>query len=170
MPIQDSSGRWWSDDHRWWWDGRFWHSYGSPTVSGVAGHRRIVLALAVAAPILSLAALGAQFIPGGVESCSSTTEGTSVCQSLPAITAWTGQLPFAIAAALIVLSFAPVAGVVAGKRWPVVASAILQVVPQVISFGGFIAWAPALLATIVVAIVLSESRPTSAPPRVPPTG
>lgn len=172
MPIQDPSGRWWSDDHQWWWDGKVWQGYGSRTVIGRGGHSRIVLAVAIAAPILSVAALGAQFIPGGVESCTSTTEGgSSVCQSLPAISAWAGPLPYAIAAALILLSLAPLASVLAGRRLPAVASAILQALPQVMSFGGFIAWAPVLVATIVVAIAMSESRRrATAPPPMTLTG
>jgi len=38
-----------------------------------------------------------------------------------------------------------------GKWWPAAASAVLQAIPQVISFGGFLDWAPAPVVTIAVA-------------------
>src|SRR5437868_4435055 len=115
------------------------------------GHRRVVLAIAIAAPILSVLALAAQFLPGGAESCTSTTSGPAVCHAEPAVSGWSGPLPFAIAVALIALSLAPLASVRTGRWWPVAASAVLQAIPQVISFGGFLDWAPALAMTIAVA-------------------
>src|SRR2546429_9090775 len=63
--------------------------------------------LVVATPVLSVLAMLVQFLPFGVESCSSTDSGPAVCQSLPMVTAWGGPLPFAIAAALILLSLGP---------------------------------------------------------------
>ena len=126
------------------------------------GHRRVVLALAVAAPILSVLALAAQYLPTGLESCTASTSGPMVCHSLPAVYAWAGPLPYLIAIGLIVLSLAPLASVRIGKWWPAAASALLQAIPQVISFGGFIDWAPALAVTIAVAFALTGARSTAA--------
>ena len=133
--------------------------------------RRAVLVLAIAAPILSVLAFAAQFVPGGAESCSSSTEGPTVCQSLPAISGWGGPGPYAIAIVLILLSLAPLVSLRTGKRWPATVSAVLQVIPQVISFGGFIFWAPALAVTIAFAAAFIEARPVrlpvaSGPPQV----
>jgi hypothetical protein len=118
---------------------------------------RVLLILAVATPLFSIAALVAQLIPGGVESCGGSTTGASSCQALPAITAWEGPIPFVIAALLIALSFAPIVSLRTGAVWPVAVSAGLQFIPQVISFGGFIDWAPALLVTIVFVAVFATS-------------
>jgi len=118
------------------------------------GRRRVVLILAVSAPLLSVLAFAVQFVPGGVETCSSSTDGTSFCKSLPAVSAWEGPLPYAIAVALVLLSLAPLASVRTDRRSPAVVSAVLQAIPQVISFGGFVDWAPALAATIAVAFAV----------------
>lgn len=127
------------------------------------GHRRAVLSVAIAAPILSLVALAAQFVPGGVETCSSSTDGSSLCRSLRAVSAWAGPLPYLIAVALVVLSLAPLVSVRTGRRWPAVVSAVLQAIAQVISFGGFVDWAFALAATIAVAFALGgQARTPSA--------
>jgi hypothetical protein len=124
--------------------------------------RRLILVVAIATPLLSVLALVAQFVPGGVESCQSTTFGTSTCEALPAVEAWDGPVPFAIAVALIVLSLAPLVSARTGAWWPAAASAALQAIPQVISFGGFIDWAPALLATVAVACGVGwSSQPAS---------
>jgi hypothetical protein len=122
------------------------------------GHRRVILILAFAAPILSVVAFGAQFVPGGAESCTSSSGGSLVCQSLPAVSGWGGPSPYVIAIGLILLSLAPLASVRTGKWWPAAASALLQAVPQVISFGGFIDWAPALALTVGVAFALVGAR------------
>src|SRR6266576_5713476 len=90
------------------------------------GHRRVVLALALAAPILSVLALAAQYLPGGLESCTSSTSGPTVCHAEPAVSGWSGPLPFAIAIALIALSLGPLATVRTGHWWPAAASAGLQ--------------------------------------------
>ena len=127
------------------------------------GRRRVVLTLAVAAPILSVLALAAQYLPSGLESCTASTSGPMVCRSLPAVYAWAGPVPYLIAIGLIVLSLAPLASVRVGKWWPAAASALLQVIPQVISFGGFIDWAPALAVTIAVAFALLGPRTTGQP-------
>ncbi len=127
------------------------------------GRRRVVLTLAVAAPILSVLALAAQYLPGGLESCTSSTSGAMVCHSLPAIYAWAGPLPYLIAMGLIALSLVPLASVRLGKWWPAAASALLQAVPQVISFGGFIDWAPALAVTIAVAFAMTRPRTAGRP-------
>ena len=127
------------------------------------GHRRVVLILALAAPILSVVAFAAQFVPGGAESCASSAGGPNVCQSVPAVSGWGGPLPYLIAVALILLSLAPVASVHTGKWWPAAASALLQAVPQVISFGGFIDWAPALAVTVGVAFALVGARSVPEP-------
>jgi|ERR1700674_252500 len=127
------------------------------------GHRRVVLILAFAAPILSIGAFAAQFVPGGAESCSSSTGGLNVCQSLPAVSGWGGPLPYLIAVGLILLSLAPLASVRTGKWWPAAASALLQAVPQVISFGGFIDWAPALAVTVGVAFAVAGARSVTEP-------
>lgn len=134
------------------------------------GRRRAVLIVAIAVPILSVLAFAAQFVPGGVQSCSSSTDGPTVCQSLPAVSGWGGPLPYAIAIALVLLSLAPLVSVSTGKRWPATVSALLQVIPQVISFGGFIAWAPALAATIAFAFAFTGTPPVrNQPPSGPPT-
>lgn len=125
--------------------------------------RRLILAVAIAAPLLSAVALVAQFIPGGGESCTSTTSGASSCQAVPAVEGWDGPLPFAIAFALIVLSAAPLVSARTGAWWPATASAALQAIPQVISFGGFIDWAPALLATVGVACGVAWSSSSRSP-------
>jgi hypothetical protein len=125
--------------------------------------RTALLILAIATPILSVLALAAQFVPGGYESCSSSTEGPSVCQSLPAVSGWAGPLPYTIAIVLILLSLAPAVSMRTGKRWPATVSAVLQVIPQVISFGGFLFWAPALVATVAFAIAFTEAPPLRVP-------
>lgn len=127
---------------------------GAPIGLAVRGRQRIVMAVAIASHVLAVLALAAQFIPGGVEECHGSTSGASSCQALPAITAWSGPLPFLIAFLLIVLALAPIVSVRTSKWWVAAASAALQAVPQVISFGGFIDWAPALLATVVVSFAL----------------
>lgn len=129
----------------------------------IRDRRRLILAVAIAAPIVSVVALVAQFVPGGGESCQSTTLGTSSCQAVPAVRGWDGPLPFAIAFALIVLSVAPLVSARRGAWWPAAASAALQAIPQVISFGGFIDWAPALLATVGVACGVAWSSSSRSP-------
>jgi hypothetical protein len=122
--------------------------------------RRAVLIVAMATPILSVLAFAAQFVPGGYESCTSSIEGPTVCHSLPAVSGWGGPLPYTIAIVLILLSLAPLVSMRTGKRWPATVSAVLQVIPQVISFGGFLFWAPALVATIAFAIAFTEAPPS----------
>jgi hypothetical protein len=131
------------------------------------GRPRVVLVLAIAAPVFSIAAFAAQLLPGGVQSCTSSTSGPAVCQSLPALSAWGGPLPFLIAGALFLLALAPLASVRAGSWRPAAISAALQAVPQVISFG-FLDWAPALAVTIAVAAALSGPRPVHAAVGSPP--
>lgn len=131
------------------------------------GHQRVVLALAIATPVLSVLAFAAQFVPGGYESCTSTIGGSTVCHAEPAVSGWDGPLPLAIAIALILLSFVPLASARNGKWWPAAVSAFLQAIPQVISFGGFLDWAPALAMTIAVAFAVSGSRPVEQ--RIPRT-
>lgn len=123
--------------------------------------RGLILAFAIAAPILSIVALAAQFVPGGGESCQSSTFGTSTCQAVPAVEGWDGPVPFAIAFALIVLSLAPLVSALTGAWWPAAVAAFLQAIPQVISFGGFLDWAPALLATVGVACAVGWSSQPS---------
>jgi hypothetical protein len=125
--------------------------------------RRLILAVAIAAPLVSVAALVAQFVPGGGESCTSTTSGASSCQAVPAVEGWDGPLPFAIAFALILVSLAPLVSARTGAWWPAAISAVLQAIPQVISFGGFIDWAPALLATVGVACGVAWSSSSRSP-------
>ncbi len=120
------------------------------------GRRRVVLVLVVSAPLLSVLAFALQFVPGGVEMCRSSTAGAELCKSLPAVSAWEGPLPYAIASALVLLSLAPLASVRTERRWPAVVSSVLQAIPQVISFGGFVDWAPALAATIAVAFAMGS--------------
>jgi hypothetical protein len=129
----------------------------------IRGHRRTVLILAAAAPLLSVLAFIAQFVPGGVESCTSSTSGPDMCRSLPAVTAWEAPLPYSIAIGLIVLSLAPLVSVRTGKWGPAAVSAVLQAIPQVISFGGFLDWAPALAVTIAVAFAVAGPRPLREP-------
>src|SRR2546430_1871192 len=127
------------------------------------GRWRLVLVLAVAAPVLSVLAFVAQFVPGGAESCRVSSGGLNICQSLPAVSGLAGPLPYLIATALIVLSLAPLASVRTKRWWPAAVSAVLQAVPQVISFGGFIDWAPALAVTIAVAFALLGPRTAGQP-------
>jgi len=129
---------------------------------------RALRVLVVVAPVLSVLALLVQFLPFGVESCSSTNSGAEVCQSLPAVTAWGGPLPYAIAAALVLLSLATLVSARTRSWLPAGVSALLQAVPQVISFGGFMAWCPALAATVAVAFSLAGRRAGEvAPPARP---
>lgn len=129
---------------------------GAPIGLAIRGRKRVVLAVALAAPFLAVVALAAQFIPGGAEQCRSSSGGTTVCEQLPAITAWSGPLPFVIAFLLILLALAPLISVRTKTWWIAAASAGLQAIAQVISFGGFIDWAPALVATVVVAFAVTE--------------
>ncbi len=117
----------------------------------VRGHERVLLAIAIATPLASLTAFAAQFVPGAYEECQGGIAGAEVCKALPAVFGWDGPLPYTIASALVLLSFAPLVSVRTRTWWPAAVSAVLQSVPQVISFGGFIDWAPALLLTICVA-------------------
>ena len=126
--------------------------------AAIRNHRRWIIGTAVAAPVLATIALIVQFVPGGYESCQSTTAGADTCQALPAVDGWS-PLAFAIAFGLIALSFAPVASAIRGAWWIAAASAVLQSIPQVISFGGFLDWAPALLATVAVAFAVAWSKP-----------
>jgi hypothetical protein len=143
----------------------------------VRGHRRGVALIAFSAPVLALGAFAAQFVPGGAESCQSSTNGSTVCQSLPAISGWGGPLPYAIATCLVLLSLVPVVSLHMGGWRLAAVSAVLQSVPQVISFGGFLDWAPALLATTGVAFALVWHRPSRRsalepippPPSAPPS-
>lgn len=123
------------------------------------GHRPVIKAIAVLAPRLSIVALVAQFVPGGAQTCESSTTGPSVCHALPAVSGWGGPPPFAIAGTLILLSVAPLISVRTGAWWLAAVSAGLQSIPQVISFGGFVDWAPALLATMAVAFAIAWSKP-----------
>ena len=120
----------------------------------VRGRGRIVLALAIATPLVALLAFSAQFVPGGAMECTASTSGAEACRSLPAVTGWS-QPAFAIAVLLEVLAFAPLVSVRLSNPWPAAGAAVLQAVFQVISFGGFIDWAPALLLTITVAFALA---------------
>jgi hypothetical protein len=126
------------------------------------GHRRVIWLLVVAAPILSIVAFAAQFVPGGAEACTSSAEGTN-CLPLPAVSGWGSPLPYVIAVGLILLSLAPLASVRSGKWWPAAVSALLQAVPQVVSFGGFVDWAPALVATIAVVFAVAATPPVVSP-------
>lgn len=124
--------------------------------------RRAIGSLAVLAPVLAVLALVAQFIPGGADECSSRltsglSSALSVCQAVPAVSGWSGPLPYAIAGCLVLLSFAPLVSVRSGAWWVSAASAAVQAVPQVISFGGFVDWAPALLATVAVTFAIALS-------------
>src|SRR5256885_17164441 len=85
------------------------------------GHRRVVLAIAIAAPILSVLALAAQFLPGGAESCTSTISGPTVCHAEPAGSGGSGPLPFGIAIPLIARSPGPLASGGTGDWWPAAA-------------------------------------------------
>ena len=130
------------------------------------GRRRSTAALAWGTPALSLLAMLVQYLPiGGVE-CQSTTTGSQVCRSLPAVAFWGGPGPYLIAFGLIVLSFAPLLTLRTGRRWPTVVSAVLQAVAQVVSFGGFLAWGPALLTTCAFAFAF---EPESAAGPVAPS-
>ena len=122
----------------------------------IRGRKHVVIAVAIAAPLLAVLALVAQFIPGGAEECRSSSSGATVCEALPAITAWSGPLPFLVAVVLCVLALAPLVSVRLRRWWVAAASAALQAIAQVVSFGGFIDWAPALLATVVVAVAVTE--------------
>lgn len=115
------------------------------------GRRRSTATLAWATPALSLLAMLAQYLPIGGAECESTSTGSQVCRSLPGVAFWGGPEPYLIALVLIVLSFAPLLTLGTGRRWPTILSALLQAVPQVVSFGGFLAWGPALFSTCAFA-------------------
>ncbi len=131
---------------------------GAPVGYLLRARPRAVGYVAIATPALSVLAMLAQLVPGGGMECVSTVAGSSTCQAVPAIAMWSGPLPYAIAAELVVLSLAPLLSVRLRSWWPAGASAVLQAVPQLISFGGFVAWAPALLATTIVAFAFAFSR------------
>src|SRR5947208_962775 len=84
--------------------------------------------LVVSAPVLSLLALASQFLPIGAESCTSTAGGSSVCQSVPAVTGWGSPLPYVIAVALVVLSLAPLVSLLTRSWLPAGVSALLPAV------------------------------------------
>ena len=65
-----------------------------------------------------------------------------------------------IATALVVLSLAPLVSLRTGSWVPAASAAVLQAVPQAISWG-LSDWAPALLATVAVAFALAI-RPRTA--------
>jgi hypothetical protein len=109
--------------------------------------------LAWAAPLASVLAFAALFVPGGVTSCSGSSTGGEACRSLPAVTAFSPEA-MAIAIVLVALGFAAPLALWQRRRGYAVASAMLQVVPQVISFGGFLLWLPALALTVVAALVV----------------
>jgi len=127
----------------------------------VRGHRRAVLVLALATPAFSLLAFAAQFVPGGAESCTSSISGAQTCNALPAVSGWSGPLPYTIAVALLLLALVPLVSFRLHDWRPAAASAVLQAVPQVVSFGGFLDWAPALLLTVAVAFALARRRSES---------
>lgn len=129
---------------------------GAPIGLAIRGRKRVVMAVALAVPVLAILGFAAQLVPGGVEECSSSTSGTDVCKQLPAIAAWSGPLPFLIAVLLVVLALAPLLSVRTRTWWIAAASAGLQAIAQVVSFGAFVAWAPALLATVIVAFAVTE--------------
>lgn len=116
--------------------------------------------IAIAAPLLAIAALVGQVVPGGAHSCTGSLDGTSTCQAAAAISGWSGPTPYVIAAALVVLSLAPLLSLYTRSWMPAAAAAALQVVPLAISWG-FSDWAPALLATVAVAFALAI-RPRTA--------
>ena len=122
------------------------------------GHRRAVILIAISAPVLSAAAFALQFVPGGAEECQSSISGSTVCHSLPAVSGWDGPFPYAIATCLVLLSLAAPVSIRVNRWWIPAASAVLQSVPQVISFGGFLDWTPALIATTSIAFALAGRR------------
>ena len=117
------------------------------------GRPRVLLGLAVAAPLLAVAALAAQFVPGGATECTGTLSGPNTCRAMPAVSGWS-LLAFAIALAVVVLSFAPLISLRTGSWIPAGLAAVLQALPIMISWG-LSDWAPALLATIAVAFALA---------------
>ncbi len=119
------------------------------------GRRRAILGLSLAVPVLSLIAMAFQFVPGGTTECAATTSGAQSCRPLPATSGWEGIGPYSIAVALLLLSFAPLVSWRIGAWWPAAVSAVLQAVAQVISFGGFLDWTPALLLTVTVAFAVA---------------
>lgn len=131
---------------------------GAALGAAIRNHRRVIVATAIAAPVLATIALVAQFVPGGYESCQSSTSGAGSCRTLPAVAGWS-PLAFAIAFVLIAIAFAALASAITGAWWLAAASAILQGIAQVASFGGFLDWAPALLATVAVAFAVAWSKP-----------
>ena len=120
----------------------------------ITGRRGTIQFIAIATPLLAAAAFVSQVLPGGAQSCTGTIDGTTTCQAAAAISGWSGPLPYAIAAALVVLSLAPLLSFYTGSWVPAAAAAVLQTVPQVISWG-FSDWAPALVATVAVAAALA---------------
>jgi hypothetical protein len=120
------------------------------------------LAVAALAPALSLLALAVAFLwPGPVHTCSSfTTVGgteSETCGSLPLAAAFSWPLTYLVVGALVLLSAAPLVSVWLRSWLPAGASAFLQFVVLILSFGGLFFWVPALVITVAIAF----SRPGS---------
>ena len=124
------------------------------------GHDRILLAIAIACPVLTIAAFAAQLIPGGATECVGTLDGANTCRAVAAVSGWSDPVPYVIAATLAVLSFAPLLSLRSNNAVAVGVAAVLSGLPQVISWG-FSDWAPALLAMVTVAVALAI-RPRTA--------
>jgi H+/Cl- antiporter ClcA len=121
-------------------------------IGTTARHRiHAQMLLLFAAPVLSMLAFFVQFLPfAGGELCTST-----VCRPVPPVAGWSGHLPYLIAIGLVLLSFATVVSFWTDNWAPAAISAVLQCVPQVSSFGGFIDWAPTLVVTIAMAFAMT---------------
>ena len=115
----------------------------------------------VAAAVLDLGALGVSFLPVGATSCSGYSTAVApgqpagpareVCHAAPTIMAFQSAIP--LLALMIALGLVPLLTLKMRRRWPSVASAVVQAAFQFLSMGGLLFWVPAWLFTIVAAAV-----------------
>ena len=113
----------------------------------------------VAAAVFDLSALGASFLPVGATSCTGYSTAVApgqpaapsheVCHAAPTITAFQSAIPLLVL--MVALGLVPLLTLRMRRRWPSVASAVIQTAFQFLSMGGFLFWVPAWLFTIAAA-------------------
>ncbi len=113
----------------------------------------------IGAAVLDLGALGVSFLPVGATSCSGYSTAVApgqpaaptqeVCHAAPTIVAFQSAIP--LLALMIALGLVPILTLPMHRRWPCVASAVVQGAFQLLSMGGFLFWVPAWLFTIAAA-------------------
>ena len=105
--------------------------------------------------------MGSRFLPVGATSCSGYSTSVApgqpaaptgdVCHAGPTIVAFQSAIPLLVLR--IALGLVPVLTLKMRRRWPSVASGVVQAAFQFLSMGGFLFWVPAWLFTIVAAAV-----------------